>query len=89
MLCLLQIEDELVKSNMERATSQRKQHESQAKEIELFDGETRSMGIDPVEIYTADNDFRQILDDGDDCSLSLRPPGLSASSSTASFNTQL
>lgn len=80
-----QTEDELHKFANERATSQRKLHESQAREIELFDDETRNLGIDPVEIYTADDDFKRILDDGENCSLA----GVSASNSQASFSTQL
>lgn len=85
----MQIEEELQKSNGERASCQRKLHDSQGSDIELFDTETRTLGIDPVEIYTADDEFRQILDDGDDCSVSSRPAGLSTSSSISSFNTQL
>ncbi|XP_067928403.1 serine/threonine-protein kinase TAO1-like isoform X2 [Watersipora subatra] len=84
------IEDEQQKANSDRASLQRKLYESEANEIELFDNETRAAGIDPVEIYTADDEFKQILDDGDDCSISSsRPASLSASSSSTSFSTQL
>lgn len=79
------MEEELQKFATERATSQRKLHESQAKEIEHFDEETRDLGIDPVEIYTADDEFKKILDDGENCSLA----NMSVSNSSVSFNTQL
>lgn len=85
VLFFYQMEEELHKFASERANSQRKLHESQAKEIEHFDEETRGLGIDPVEIYTADDDFKKILDDGENRSVS----GMSVSNSSASFNTQL
>lgn len=60
-------------------------HERQNKAIESFDRETADLGIDPSEIYTADDEFKRLLIDDQFSNVS----GMSHSSSTASFNTPL